>query len=103
MDDESNTVLLMHYLISTLRSHLLYLQLASSATSDHRNHMKPKLKSVASEPRTSDITVAWERAKKRLAKMNKDEIQQTFVDAGILTKKGNLTKPYRGVFVKAKN
>lgn len=65
--------------------------------------MKSKVRSTTSEPKTSDITVAWERAKKRLEKMNKDEIQQTFVDAGILTKKGNLTKPYRGVFVKVKN
>lgn len=65
--------------------------------------MKSKVKSAPSEPRTSDITAAWERTKKRLAKMNKDEIQQTFVDAGILTKKGNLTKPYRGAFVKLKS
>lgn len=64
--------------------------------------MKSKVISATSEPRTSDITVAWERAKKRLAKMNKDEIKQTFVDAGIITKKGNLTKPYRGVFIKVK-
>jgi len=34
--------------------------------------------------------------------MTREEKLQTFVDAGILTKKGNPTKPYRGVFVKAK-
>jgi hypothetical protein len=53
--------------------------------------------------RANDITTAWERTKKRLDKMNKEEILQTFVSAGILTEKGNLTKPYRGVFVKAKS
>jgi hypothetical protein len=35
--------------------------------------------------------------------MNKEEILETFVSAGILTKNGNLTAPYRGVFVKAKS
>ena len=49
-----------------------------------------------------DITVAWERAKKRWDRMSMEEKSQTFVDAGIFTKKGNPTKPYRGVFVKAK-
>lgn len=34
--------------------------------------------------------------------MSREEIQQTFLDAGILTKKGNLTKSYRGMYVKAK-
>lgn len=65
--------------------------------------MKSKVNSVTSEPKTSDITIAWERAKKRLDQMNEEEIKQTFVDAGILTKKGNLTKPYRGVFVRVKS
>ena len=49
-----------------------------------------------------DVEAAWERAKKRWDKMDQDERLQTFVDAGILTKKGNLTKPYRGTFVKVK-
>jgi hypothetical protein len=49
-----------------------------------------------------DVEAAWERAKKRWDKMDRDERLQTFVDAGILTKKGNLTKPYRGTFVKVK-
>jgi hypothetical protein len=35
--------------------------------------------------------------------MTREEKLQTFVDAGIFTKKGNPTKPYRGVFVKAKD
>lgn len=55
------------------------------------------------DPKRNDITAAWERAKKRLDRMTKEETLQTFVNAGILTKKGNLTKPYRGVFVKTKS
>ncbi|MBK1881460.1 hypothetical protein JIN85_03475 [Luteolibacter pohnpeiensis] len=51
---------------------------------------------------TSPVEAAWERFKKRLDTMTKEEKLQTFVDAGILTKKGNPTKPYKGVFVKAK-
>ena len=47
-----------------------------------------------------DVGAAWERAKKRWDKMDQGEKLQTFVDAGILTKKGNLTKPYKGAFVK---
>jgi hypothetical protein len=43
-----------------------------------------------------------DRIKARLAKMSKEEISETFVRSGILTKKGNVTKPYRGVFVKVK-
>lgn len=49
-----------------------------------------------------DITVAWARAKKRWDRMTIEEKNQTFVDAGIFTKNGNPTKPYRGVFTKAK-
>ncbi len=62
--------------------------------------MKAKTKPAA-DYRENDIAAAWERTKKRLDKMNKEEILQTFVSAGILTKKGNPTKPYRGLFVKA--
>ena len=47
-----------------------------------------------------DVGDAWERAKKRWDKMDQVEKLQTFVDAGIHTKKGNLTKPYKGAFVK---
>jgi hypothetical protein len=46
-----------------------------------------------------DVGAAWERAKKRWDKMDQVEKLQTFVDAGILTKKGNLTKPYKGAFL----
>ena len=35
--------------------------------------------------------------KERLKLMTKNEVLETFVDAGILTKKGNVRKPYRGV------
>lgn len=45
---------------------------------------------------------AWKRAKARLDKMTKEESLQTFVDAGILTEKGNVRKPYKGVFLPAK-
>ena len=78
------------------------IPLASSAISDHLKHVKTKVKSVP-EARCNDITAAWKRTKKRLDQMNKDEILETFVSAGILTKNGNLTAPYRGVFVKAKS
>ncbi len=64
--------------------------------------MKTTAKSTSSDSNGYDITAAWERAKMRLDRMTKEETLQTFVSAGILTKKGNLTKPYRGVFVKVK-
>jgi hypothetical protein len=43
----------------------------------------------------SPVEAAWERFKKRFDIMTDEEKLQTFVDAGILTKKGRLTKPYR--------
>lgn len=43
----------------------------------------------------SPAEAAWDRFKKRFDLMNYEEKLQTFVDAGILTKKGKLTKPYR--------
>lgn len=51
---------------------------------------------------SADPLADWERVKKRLDSMTKEESLQSFVNAGILTKKGNPTKPYRGVFIKAK-
>lgn len=60
-------------------------------------------KSRSTAPEGNDITAVWERTKKRLDRMTKEETLQTFVSAGILTKKGNLTKPYRGTFVKVKS
>lgn len=64
--------------------------------------MKLKSTSAYTPPKTSDMEEAWAVIKKRLDNMTREENLQTFVDAGILTKKGNPTKPYRGVFVKAK-
>ena len=42
----------------------------------------------------------WEIIEKRLDAMSQKEVLQTFVSAGILTEKGNVTKPYLGVFKK---
>ncbi len=42
---------------------------------------------------------AGRRMRARLKKMTDAEALQTFVDAGILTAKGNVRKPYRGVIV----
>jgi hypothetical protein len=64
--------------------------------------VKTKVKSVSSESNATDITAVWERTKKRLDRMTKEKTLQIFVSAGILTKKGNPTKPYRGVFVQMK-
>jgi hypothetical protein len=51
---------------------------------------------------TDPYQAAWKRAKARLDKMTKEESLQIFVNAGILTEKGNVRKPYRGVFVPIK-
>lgn len=64
--------------------------------------MKSSVKTIGYSSKDTDITAVWERTKKRLDRMTKEETLQTFVSAGILTKKGNPTKPYRGVFVKVK-
>ena len=64
--------------------------------------MKTAEKTTLYSPNGTDITAVWERTKKRLDRMTKEETLQTFVSAGILTKNGNPTKPYRGVFVKVK-
>ncbi len=45
---------------------------------------------------------AWKNVRSRMSKMTEGEKRQTLVSAGILTEKGNVTKPYKGVFVKAK-
>jgi hypothetical protein len=64
--------------------------------------VKSKTKKLSSDHGVYDITAVWERAKKRLDSMTPEQVQQTFVDSGILTKKGNLTKPYREMLAKAK-
>ena len=43
---------------------------------------------------------AWQRAKTRLDAMSKEEKRQIFVNAGILTQKGEITEPFENVFVK---
>lgn len=72
------------------------------ATLDQLFSVKTKSKQISTDFDSADITAVWERTKKRLDLMSSEEIQATFVSAGIFTKKGNPTKPYRGVFVKAK-
>lgn len=42
---------------------------------------------------------AAKRFRARVKKMTDAEALQTFVDAGILTPKGNVRKPYRGAIV----
>jgi hypothetical protein len=70
--------------------------------SGHHERVKTKLKQTQDKFDQTDISAVWARTKKRLERMTSDEIQKTLVSAGIFTKKGNPTKPYRGVFVKAK-
>lgn len=57
--------------------------------------MKAAFPAPIKPPVKSDIRAAWDRFEKRLDKMTREEKLQTFVNAGILTKKGKLTKPYR--------
>lgn len=45
-----------------------------------------------------DVRALWNKASERLNKMSLAEKRQTFVDAGILTAKGNFTKPYQKAF-----
>lgn len=72
------------------------IPLASSATSAQRDAMPKPSRTYG----PSDLPEIWQGVEKRLEKMSKAEILQTFVSAGILTPKGNPTKPYRGVFRK---
>lgn len=72
------------------------IRLASSAASAHRDAM-PKPPRIYGP---SDLPEIWQGVEKRLEKMSKAEILQTLVSAGILTPKGNPTKPYRGAFRK---
>ncbi|MFN4806376.1 MAG: hypothetical protein ACK46A_01170 [Akkermansiaceae bacterium] len=61
-----------------------------------------KQRHQVSTPKT-DVEAAWERFENRLKHMTREEKLQTFVNAGILTPKGNTRKPYRGLFVNAKS
>ncbi len=50
-----------------------------------------------------DLEQGWAKVEKRLDQMTPEEKLQTLVDAGILTEKRNVRKPYRGVFRKVKS
>jgi DNA/RNA endonuclease G (NUC1) len=49
-----------------------------------------------------DIRRAWNQTEKALRRMSREERGQTLVNAGILTAKGAVTKPYAGLFVSLK-
>jgi hypothetical protein len=42
-----------------------------------------------------DLLAIWKQVRQRLDKMSAQERTQTLVEAGILTSKGNLRKPYK--------
>lgn len=48
--------------------------------------------------RPFDVRKAWEKTERALNKMNASERRQTLIDSGILTKGGNVAKPYAKVF-----
>jgi hypothetical protein len=45
-----------------------------------------------------DVRAAWKRVERKLDSMTKEERLATLVDAGILTPKGNVRKPYQRLF-----
>ena len=47
----------------------------------------------------TDIASQWQRASENFQKMSPEEQRDIFVSAGILTKKGNVTKYYKDVIV----
>lgn len=47
-----------------------------------------------------DVKTAWKEAKAEFRRMTPKEKTQTFVDAGILTSKGKVAKPYAVVFAR---
>lgn len=49
------------------------------------------------QPSTSDLRAIWKRAEARLKAMTPEERVGTLVDAGILTRGGRLTKPYKNL------
>ncbi len=58
---------------------------------------------MKAQAQTADpYAAAWKNVQRRMSKMTDGEKLQTLVSAGILTEKGNVTKPYKGVFVKTK-
>lgn len=52
---------------------------------------------------TFDIAQAWRETSKQLRQMTDAERLSIFVDAGILTPKGNVRKPFREVIVPLKS
>ena len=72
------------------------MRLASLATSAHPNPMSERTQTHT----PSDLMAIWQDIQKSRVNFTKEQKLQTFVDAGILTPKGNPTKPYRGVFRK---
>ena len=49
-----------------------------------------------------DVVATWKKISADLKAMTPEQKTQTLVDAGILTKKGNVRKPYRNVIVPVK-
>jgi hypothetical protein len=49
-----------------------------------------------------DVVALWKRVSAKFDAMTPKEKAQTYVTAGILTKKGNVRKPYRNVIVPIK-
>lgn len=50
-----------------------------------------------------DIGEVWKKASKRIRNMSEEESLSIFVNAGILTPKGNVRKPFREVIVPMKS
>ena len=48
---------------------------------------------------SNDVAALWKRVSAKFQAMTPEEKRQTYVDAGILTKKGNVCKRYRNVIV----
>lgn len=47
----------------------------------------------------TDIVSLWQQASEKFERMSAEEKREIFVSAGILTKKGNVTKRYKSVIV----
>jgi len=52
--------------------------------------------------RPMDVVATWKRISEDLKAMTRAQRAETLVTAGILTKKGNVRKPYRNVIVPIK-
>lgn len=58
---------------------------------------QPGLKELPKPKKPQSIRIQWRSVKERLKSMHTAERVQTLVDAGIITPKGRLTKPYRNL------